>query len=346
MGGLLMGQTRERRDELLSAYLDGELSDRERTRLEGRLAADPALRAELEALRHTVALVRDLPSVPVPRNFILPQTMAARRRPARPPRPRRAWAAPLLTAATAVVSLAFVVVLAGELLLPISGQITSAPAAEPALEAEAPQVALAPSPVREEAVVETVEVEAEVVAEEVEKAAPTTAVAEAPAAEAPMEAAPEAPPEAEDYAAETPESAGTPEPGLGGGGPTEEPPPPAAAAPVAEESAAPLPTPTSEPEERAASPSTPGPRVVEETAEAPQADAGRVIPTPGELADVSPQVTEGEEPEATESARGVLEREAALRTGIPLRRVLEVILGLTALGLALTTVWAWRARRR
>ena len=342
MGGLLMGQTRERRDELLSAYLDGELSDRERTRLEARLAADPALRVEMEALRRTVALVRELPSVPVPRNFILPQTMAARRRPTRPPRPRRAWAAPLLTAATAVVSLAFVVVLAGELLLPITGQISSAPAAEQALEAEAPQVALAPSPAPEETVVETVEVEAEVVAEEIEKAAPATVVAEAPAEEMPMEAAPEALPDAEGYAAETPEGEGTPEPRLGGGGPTEE--PPAPAVPVAEESAAPSPTP--EPEERAAPPSTPGPREVEETAETPPADAGGLVPTPGEVAEVSPQVTEGEEPEATEDERGVLEREAAARAQIPLWRVLEVILGVTALGLALATIWAWRARRR
>ena len=341
-----MGRTRERRDELLSAYLDGELSDRERTRLEAQLAADPALRAELEALRRTVALVHDLPSVPVPRNFILPQTVAARPRPTRPPRARRAWAAPLLTAATAIVSLAFVVVLAGELLLPITGQIGSAPAAEPALEAEAPQVALAPSPVREEAVVETVEVEAEAVAEEVEKVAPATVVAEAPAEEIPMEAAPEASPEAEDYAAGTPAGEGAPEPGIGGGGPTEEPSPLAAAAPVAEESAVPLPTPTSEPEERAASPPTLGPRVVEETAEAPEMDAGRVAPAPGEVAEVSPQVTEGEEPEATGDERGVLEREAAARARIPLRRVLEAILGLTALGLALVTIWAWRARRR
>jgi len=142
---------REQRDELLSAYLDDQLSAGERARLEAQLATDPALRAELDTLRRTVALVRDLPPVPIPRNFILPQTVAARPRPVRRARPRRAlraepqakaWAAPLLTAATAVVSLVFVVVLAGDLLLSGMGGRAFAPAAAPLMEAEAPQVAL------------------------------------------------------------------------------------------------------------------------------------------------------------------------------------------------------------
>jgi anti-sigma factor RsiW len=113
--------TKERaaRDELLSAYLDGELGTAERARLEARLAADSALRAELEALRRTVALVRDLPPQPLPRNFILPQTAAPRRRPAPVVRPR--WVAPFLTVATAAVGLLFVAVLAGDLLLSGAG---------------------------------------------------------------------------------------------------------------------------------------------------------------------------------------------------------------------------------
>jgi len=144
---------RERRDELLSAYLDGQMSAEERARLEAQLATDRALRAELEALRHTVALVRDLPPVPIPRNFILPQTMAARSRPVPPPRHRRAWTAPLLTAATAFASLLFVVVLAGDLLL-LGGGGLSAPAAEPQM--EVPRVAVEPSLVSEEVEVEEV----------------------------------------------------------------------------------------------------------------------------------------------------------------------------------------------
>ncbi|MEE9616174.1 MAG: zf-HC2 domain-containing protein, partial [Anaerolineae bacterium] len=132
---------REQRDELLSAYLDDQLSAGERARLEAQLATDPVLRAELDTLRHTVALVRDLPPVPIPRNFILPRTVAARPRPVQRARPRPAWTAPLLTAATAVVSLVFVVVLAGDLLLSGVGGQAFAPAAAPPMEAEAPQVA-------------------------------------------------------------------------------------------------------------------------------------------------------------------------------------------------------------
>jgi len=54
-------RARERMDELLSAYIDGALSPRERARLEARLAQDAALRARLESLQRTVALVRGMP---------------------------------------------------------------------------------------------------------------------------------------------------------------------------------------------------------------------------------------------------------------------------------------------
>lgn len=341
MGGLLIPQTRERerRDELLSAYLDGQLGARERERLEAQLAADPALRAELEALRRTVALVRDLPSVPIPRNFILAQTMAARPRPARPLRPRRAWAAPFLTAATAVVSLVFVVVLAGDLLLSGVGQVGFAPAAAPVLEAEAPQMALAPSPVSGTVVVEQVEVEVEA-----EKVLPAPTAAGMPV-EAPRAAPPEAPAEEKRYDAETPEEVAPTEPGMGGGGPTEEPPAPAAVAPVAGEATTLTPAPAP----------TPSPPVVEEAAEAPKAaatatavperDETPATPTPGEVGEAAPQVTGEDEPGAAEGERGAPEREAGLRARIPPWRVVETILGLAALGLALATIRAWRVRR-
>ncbi len=123
---------KERRDELLSAYLDGQLDVGERTRLEARLASDPALRAELEALRRTVALVRDLPRVPVPRNFILPQTVAPRPRPV-PLRSRRSLA-PWLTAVTSVAALLFLAVLIGDLLIGGAGRPAFAPAAPLAVE--------------------------------------------------------------------------------------------------------------------------------------------------------------------------------------------------------------------
>ena len=155
MARTLEEREQERRDELLSAYLDDQLSAEERERLEAQLASDPTLDAELETLRHTVSLVRDLPQVEVPRNFILPQTMAARPRPAPSPRPRLARFAPLLTAATAVASFLFVAVLSRDLVFRGSPELAFAPPA-PQMAAEAPAEEMAPV-LGEEAV----EVEAE-----------------------------------------------------------------------------------------------------------------------------------------------------------------------------------------
>jgi len=122
-------RAQRRMDELLSAYLDGELSPRERARLEARLATDPELRERLEGLRRTVALVRGLPQVQAPRNFLLTPAMVApvRRRPA----PRR-WLAPALTFATTLSALACAAVLMSNLLLSgLGGFGTVAPAAPP-----------------------------------------------------------------------------------------------------------------------------------------------------------------------------------------------------------------------
>ncbi|MBN2471067.1 MAG: hypothetical protein JXN59_10110 [Anaerolineae bacterium] len=57
--------------ELLSAYLDDALAPPERAALERRLAAEPALRAELEALQAVVTRVRALPTLAAPRDFRL-----------------------------------------------------------------------------------------------------------------------------------------------------------------------------------------------------------------------------------------------------------------------------------
>jgi anti-sigma factor RsiW len=57
--------------ELLSAYVDGELTARERAEVEQRLTHDPELRATLDDLRQTVTLVRSLPDLKAPRNFTL-----------------------------------------------------------------------------------------------------------------------------------------------------------------------------------------------------------------------------------------------------------------------------------
>jgi hypothetical protein len=117
----------ERDRELLSAYLDNQLEPAERARLETRLAGEPALSAELDALRRTVAAVHALPAVRAPRNFTLSAKTA----------PRRAanWLVrlyPVMQYATVAAAFVFVLLLFGRAaqFLPIAGQ-TAAPAALP-----------------------------------------------------------------------------------------------------------------------------------------------------------------------------------------------------------------------
>jgi len=307
---------RERRDELLSAYLDDQLSSRERERLEERLATEPVLQAELEALRHTVSLVRDLPPVPIPRNFILPPSVAERPQPAPSPRPRRAWAAPLLTAATAVVSLLFVAVLAGDLLL-ISrgGNLATAP--EPQAMMEAPQMAMEPSPI-----VEKVELEAERPVEE-----PT-------AIPLPTEAPPAAPlaatAEEELYVAETPDDADATIAAAAGGGSADE-----------ATDLTPTPTSTTMVEEAPVALTSPADATPE-----PKAPRG-AEPTPSEVAKLAPPAADEEEFGTPEEDEWGIRRYGLVAPAPILPwRALEVALGLAVLVLAFFTVRAWRARRR
>jgi hypothetical protein len=366
----LLGRRRseeERRDELLSAYLDGELSERERQFLEARLAQDPTLRAELRALRQTVSLVQELPQVAAPRNFILSKSMVEGRQPSPTPAPQavreaprlrpeqargRAWAAPLLTAATAVVSLLFAVVLAGDLLLPGIGGLASAP--EPIEQSkEIPQIALEAEATGEEAGTErevapsptlTPMPPKEAPGEEPEMAAAEEARTEGidtpssrspppPAGEAPSEE-PEMAIEAEAEAAkvagadealpeeETPSALSA----AGGGGPTEE--ATALAAPTGEPTLAPTLLPGA-PLTASIPPETPM------ASEVPtERELGLPEPTPSEI-EVTPLPIQAEERGLKQSGRGRLPWE-----------VLEVGLGLAAAVLTFVTIQAWRVRPR
>lgn len=186
MGKLIGGRTATRRkvNERLSAYIDGELGASERVRLERQFAGDADLRAELAALRRTIALVQDLPPVAVPRNFLLPQTTAAQLHVGLATRPRLAWAAPLLTAASTVVSLLFVAALAGSFFG--TAQLRQTVAPPDAFEASEAPAAMAEDFAVEAEMAVTVEVEAPVSVERAgeKAAAPTEEVAgeEAPIA--------------------------------------------------------------------------------------------------------------------------------------------------------------------
>lgn len=308
----LFGRRRDRkeeRDELLSAYLDGELSRRERERLEARLSEDPTLRAELRAMHRTVSLMRELPRVAAPRNFILSEAMVKQERSVSEPRRARpetrtrsrAWAAPLLTAAATAVSLLFLVVLAGDLLLPGIGGSASAPA--PMVQSEeGPKIALEAAPTRE----------AEVDAIGTAEAAPSPAVATAIAREESFEERVEEPEtalESERSAAEATRAAQAP-PGMGGG----------------------------------ASPTTTAMSALTSTvpAEAPvvsEEELGLVEPATDELA-VTPELDE-----APELIRDEHETGRPAPASLPWL-ALEITLGLASAALSFAAFQAWRLRRR
>ena len=63
--------------ELLSAYIDGELSDVARTDLDRRLKSDAKLHSELISLQQTATLLRELPESPVPRGFTINEQLLA-----------------------------------------------------------------------------------------------------------------------------------------------------------------------------------------------------------------------------------------------------------------------------
>lgn len=86
--------------ELLSAYIDGQLTIEERSALEARLLDDADLRQQLALLRATVDLIKELPQLQAPRNFTLTRRMVSSGGSS-----RRIYAFSLLSAAAAIVLL-------------------------------------------------------------------------------------------------------------------------------------------------------------------------------------------------------------------------------------------------
>lgn len=97
----------ERVEELLSAYIDGELSIEEATLVEKHLRDCSACACDLETLRQTVNLVGQLPAVSPPRSFAISHLVV-------PERPW-AWGYVYLRGATALAALLLIVLLAGDL---------------------------------------------------------------------------------------------------------------------------------------------------------------------------------------------------------------------------------------
>jgi len=107
--------------ESLSAYLDGQLTPKERIRLEKNLQANADLRAILEDLRRTRSLLRNQPRLRAPRNFALTAEMVGAR-----PRNRATFSLfPALRLTSALASFVFVMVVLGEFVF--GGKPTAAP---------------------------------------------------------------------------------------------------------------------------------------------------------------------------------------------------------------------------
>lgn len=90
--------------EMLSAYLDGQLSSKEIARLQKRLQSDLQLQIALDELRLTRTALRSLPMLRAPRNFTLKPDMVRQRGSARRP------AYPIFGFASLVATLLLVIV--------------------------------------------------------------------------------------------------------------------------------------------------------------------------------------------------------------------------------------------
>lgn len=128
----MMKQISSRDWEALSAYLDGQLTQKDRLRLEQKLQASSDLRLALEELSRTRTILRSQPALRAPRSFTLTPEMVGIRRERRPA--SRLY--PAFSFVSALASLLFVVVLLGSFLTRGSNQASLAPAAESAQSAQ------------------------------------------------------------------------------------------------------------------------------------------------------------------------------------------------------------------
>jgi len=112
---------------LLSTYLDGRTSEAERALVERHLHSCADCKRDLATLRATITAVRALsvPPLRAPRSFALPRSMAKQARPF-------PWLVPTLRGATALVTLLFVIAVAGDALLRGPMFTASAPMPVPA----------------------------------------------------------------------------------------------------------------------------------------------------------------------------------------------------------------------
>jgi hypothetical protein len=107
--------------EQLSAYLDNQLSGKERALLESRLKTNPQLRNELQAINQTRLMLRQLPRHKAPHNYYI-KAEAVQRRP-------HLNLAPVFGMVSAVATVLLVVVLLSSRMVTPTSQVALAPAA-------------------------------------------------------------------------------------------------------------------------------------------------------------------------------------------------------------------------
>ena len=95
--------TKERWNEQLSAYLDGELTPAEARALKEQIAEQPDLRQELEEMRMTREIMQSVPLQTPPRNYLLTPSMVAAEKPSQAQAPRSRQVAALTVAPGDVV---------------------------------------------------------------------------------------------------------------------------------------------------------------------------------------------------------------------------------------------------
>ncbi len=107
----------DRELEALSAYLDGELSGKALVRMEARIQENQELRDTFEQLNNAKTLMRGLPKMRAPRNYLLtPQMVGSVRQ------PRRAF--PVLRFASVLATLLLVLVFLGDVFM-VPNQVMS-----------------------------------------------------------------------------------------------------------------------------------------------------------------------------------------------------------------------------
>jgi len=119
----------------LSAYLDGELRQRELKKLETRIEGNPEFQAALEDLRAVKSVLSQAPQMPVPKNFTLRKSQVTS-----PQRRSPVWGYRLAAAALSFLFLGVVVIDIGSEALKSVNLGAQAPRAEEVMLESAPDV--------------------------------------------------------------------------------------------------------------------------------------------------------------------------------------------------------------